>query len=69
MLCKDEAVGKQDGGFVQSWLTCDDNTGAGVYKDWPSGDDATIVDITHVAEMRVLHRTKVCSLSHFEAAV
>lgn len=40
-------------------MTWNENNVAGVYKNWPSGDDAMIVDITRVAEMRVLQRTKV----------
>ena len=38
------------------------NTGAGVYKDWPSGHEGTIVDVTRVAEMRVLERSQVGSI-------
>ncbi|KAK9918869.1 hypothetical protein WJX75_007680 [Coccomyxa subellipsoidea] len=34
------------------------NTGAGVYKDWPSSHEGIIVDVTRVAEMRVLERNQ-----------
>ncbi|BDA48926.1 probable indole-3-acetaldehyde oxidase [Coccomyxa sp. Obi] len=53
-----QAKGQPVAGRAQKHRIVAGNTGAGVYKDWPSGDDANIVDITHVAEMRVLHRTK-----------
>lgn len=35
------------------------NTGAGVYKDWPSSHEGIILDVTRVAEMRMLERTQV----------
>jgi hypothetical protein len=35
------------------------NTGAGVYKDWPSSHEGIIVDVTRGAEMRVLERNQV----------
>lgn len=41
------------------------NTGAGVYKDWPSGHEGTIIDVTKVAELRVLETTQVSKASFF----
>ena len=35
------------------------NTGAGVYKNWPSAGDR-LIDVTRVKELQVLQRTQVC---------
>lgn len=38
------------------------NTGAGVYKDWPTGEER-LVDVTRVPKLRVLRRGPVRALA------